>query len=126
MQKVTTFLMFKGNAEEAMNYYTSIFTDSEKLNVIHNEDGRVLHGTFTVKGQTLMCIDSNQEHNFTFNPAMSFFVECDTAKELEELFETLSEGGNVKMPIMATPVSEKFGWVDDKFGVSWQLNLPKK
>ncbi|CDQ21249.1 Glyoxalase superfamily enzyme, possibly 3-demethylubiquinone-9 3-methyltransferase [Halobacillus karajensis] len=125
MQKVTTFLMFKGKAEEAMDFYTTTFKDAEKINVFHNEDGTVLHGMFSIKGQTLMCIDSMQNQKFSFTPGMSLFVECDTVEELEELFSKLSEDGNVNMPITDTPVSEKFCWVDDQYGVSWQLNVSK-
>lgn len=81
--------MFKGKAEEAMNFYISTFKDSEKIHVLHNEDGTVLHGMFSIKGQTIMCIDSMLEHIFNFTPAISLFVECDTVKELEELFSKL-------------------------------------
>lgn len=129
--KVTTFLMFSGQAEEAMNFYTSLFDDSAINNIIRygaNEDGTegtVMHATFTVKGQTLMCIDSNIEHGFTFTPAISLFVTCDKEAEIDRLFEQLSEGGGVLMPLAPSPVSEKFAWVADKYGVSWQLNLPK-
>jgi predicted 3-demethylubiquinone-9 3-methyltransferase (glyoxalase superfamily) len=74
MSKITPFLMFEGKAEEAMNFYTSLFHPSEILRVVHHEDGTVLHATFTLKGQELMCIDSRVKHNFTFTPAMSLFV----------------------------------------------------
>jgi predicted 3-demethylubiquinone-9 3-methyltransferase (glyoxalase superfamily) len=90
MQKVTTFLMFKGNAEKAMDLYTSIFNESEKINVLHNQDGTVLHGMFFIKGQTIMCIDSKLDHRFNFTPVMSMFVECDTADELEDLYSKVS------------------------------------
>lgn len=73
-----------------------------------------------------MCIDSAINHEFTFTPAISLFVTCDTAEEVDELFETLSDSGQVLMPLSPTPVSEKLGWVQDKFGVSWQLNLVGK
>jgi predicted 3-demethylubiquinone-9 3-methyltransferase (glyoxalase superfamily) len=56
---------------------------------------------------------------------MSLFVTCDTAEEIDRLFEKLSQGGKVLMPLAPSPVSEKFGWVEDKYGVSWQLHLPK-
>ncbi len=124
-QKITTFLLFEGKAEEAMNFYTSVFNNSEIIKVIHQEDGTVMHATFTIKGQTFMCIDSAIKHGFTFTPAISLFVTCETEEELVGLFETLSQDGQVLMPLSPTPVSEKFGWVGDKFGVSWQLNLAK-
>ncbi|MFJ7933373.1 VOC family protein [Sporosarcina sp. NPDC096371] len=123
-QKITTFLMFEGKAEEAMKFYTSVFADSEINRVLHQSDGTVMHATFTIKGQTFMCIDSAISHEFT--PAISLFVTCDTSEEIDGLFITLSEGGQVLMPLSPTPVSEKFGWVGDKFGVTWQLNLAKE
>jgi len=124
-QQITTFLLFEGKAEEAMNYYTSVFADSKIDNVIHNPDGTVMHATFTLKGQTFMCIDSTIKHEFSFTPAISLFVTCNSSQEIERLFEQLSLDGQVLMPLSPTPVSEKFGWVQDGFGVSWQLNLAK-
>lgn len=84
-----------------------------------------MHASFTLKGQLFMCIDSSTRHNFTFTPAISLFVTCDTEDEINRVFAKLSQDGAVLMPLMATPVSEKFGWIQDKYGVSWQLNLPK-
>ncbi len=118
--------MFSGQAEEAMNFYTSIFDESEIKSVLHHEDGSVLHAVFTIKGQTFMCIDSKLNHEFTFTPAISLFVTCDTAEEIDGLNKKLSEGGKIHMPLAASPFSEKFAWIDDKYGVSWQLNLAKK
>lgn len=125
-QKITTFLMFEGNAQDAMNFYTSVFDQSEILNVLHHEDGTVMHATFNINGQTFMCIDSPINHEFTFTPSISLFVTCDTEEEIDRLFEQLSQDGQVLMSLSSTPVSEKFGWVGDKFGVSWQLNYAKK
>lgn len=125
-QKITTFLMFSGKAEEAMNYYTSLFDESEVNSVFHHEDGTVLHATFTLKGQTFMCIDSVVEHEFTFTPAISLFVACDREEEIDRVFDKLSEGGQVLMPLAPSPVSDKFGWVQDKYGVSWQLSRAKR
>src|SRR6185437_9513882 len=124
-QKITTFLLFEGKAQEAMNYYTSVFAQSEINKVIPNADGTIMHATFTLKGQTFMCIDSAIKHEFTFTPSISLFVTCDSEEEIDGLFEQLSKDGQVLMPLSPTPVSEKFGWVQDKFGVSWQLNLAK-
>jgi predicted 3-demethylubiquinone-9 3-methyltransferase (glyoxalase superfamily) len=124
MSKITPFLMFEGKAEEAMNFYTSLFDQSEIHSVVRHEDGTILHATFTLKGQKFMCIDSKVKHEFTFTPSLSLFVTCDTEEEIDELFEKLSQDGQVLMPLAPTPVSKKFGWVTDRFGVSWQLNLP--
>jgi predicted 3-demethylubiquinone-9 3-methyltransferase (glyoxalase superfamily) len=124
-QKITTFLMFSGKAEEAMNFYTSVFDQSEINSVFHHEDGKVLHAVFTLKGQQFMCIDNTNGDHHAFTPAMSLFVTCDTTEEIDGVFEKLSQNGKVLMPLSPYPFSEKFGWVEDKYGVSWQLNLAK-
>lgn len=129
MQKIKTFLMFEGRAEEAMKFYTSVFRPSSIGSIERygpdgpGKEGTVFRATFTLKGQEFMCIDSFVKHNFTFTPAISLFVTCDTEEEIDRLFGELSEGGNVLMPLGAYPFSKKFGWVMDKFGVTWQLNL---
>jgi predicted 3-demethylubiquinone-9 3-methyltransferase (glyoxalase superfamily) len=66
------------------------------------------------------------EHDFTFTPSISLFVTCDTEEEIDRLFEKLSQDGSVLMPLSDYPFSEKFAWVEDKYGVSWQLNLAKQ
>ncbi|OPA73234.1 hypothetical protein BVG16_29580 [Paenibacillus selenitireducens] len=127
--KITTFLMFSGQAEEAMNYYISIFDDSEILQIQRygpnqpGAEGSVVKATFSLHGQVFMCIDSNVQHDFTFTPAISLFVTCDTEAEIDRAYAKLSEGGSVLMPLAAYPFSEKFGWVADQYGVSWQLSL---
>jgi predicted 3-demethylubiquinone-9 3-methyltransferase (glyoxalase superfamily) len=71
-----------------------------------------------------MCIDSYIKHQFTFTPSFSIFITCNTEEELENLYEKLGEGGQELMPLNDYGFSKKFGWVNDRFGVSWQLNLP--
>ncbi len=128
-QKITTFLMFEGKAEEAMNVYTSLFDQSEIVNISRydengpGKEGTVIHATFTLNGQEFMCIDSYVNHNFTFTPAMSLYVTCDTEEEIETAFNKLAEDGAVLMPLGAYPFSKRFGWLNDKYGVSWQLTL---
>lgn len=129
MQKIKTFLMFDGRAEEAMNYYTSLFERSGITDISYygpNEEGpegTVHKATFSLKGQEFMCIDSAVKHNFTFTPSVSLFVTCDTEEEIDRLFEKLSRGGSVLMPLAVYPFSKKFCWVADQFGLSWQLSL---
>ncbi|WP_019120414.1 VOC family protein [Brevibacillus massiliensis] len=129
--KVTTFLMFSGQAEEAMKFYTSLFDQSEIISIARygpNEagaEGTVMQAAFSLKGQVFMCIDSSVKHDFTFTPAMSLYVTCDTEEEIDRVFQRLAQDGSVLMPLAAYPFSEKFGWVADKYGVSWQLNLAK-
>jgi len=131
LNKVTPFLMFQdGKAEEAMNYYTSLIEDSEITNIVRygadesGDEGTVMQATFTLKGQEFMCIDSNVKHEFTFTPAFSIFVTCDSEEELDTLYQKLSEDGQELMPLGDYGFSKKFGWINDHFGVSWQINLP--
>jgi predicted 3-demethylubiquinone-9 3-methyltransferase (glyoxalase superfamily) len=136
MQKTTTFLMFvgkqHGKAEEAINFYVSLFKNSRIINIVRygagegETEGTVTHAVFMLNGQEYMAMDSNRAHNFTFTPAISIFVKCETEEEIDTLFNKLSEGGSVFMELNTYPFSEKFGWVEDKFGVSWQLNLARK
>ena len=129
MQKVTTFLMFMGQAEEAMKLYTSLFKQSAIVNITRygaNEagaEGTVQHATFTLNGQEFMAIDSNIEHAFTFTPSMSLYVRCEDEAEIDRVFAALSAGGQILMPLEQYPFSRKFGWLADRFGVSWQLSL---
>jgi predicted 3-demethylubiquinone-9 3-methyltransferase (glyoxalase superfamily) len=128
-QKLTTFLMFEGRAEEAMTLYTSLFADSEVLSVTRygpNEagaEGSVQHATFSLAGQQFMCIDSYVSHPFSFTPATSIYVQCADDAEIERLYAELSKDGNELMPLDNYGFSTRFAWVNDRFGVSWQLNV---
>ncbi len=128
-QKITTFLMFEGVAEEAMSFYLSLFDDAEVLAITRygpdeaGAEGSVMHATFRLADQEYMAIDSSVHHAFTFTPSMSLYVQCETEAEIERLFAALSEKGETLMPLDSYGFSTKFGWVSDRFGVSWQLNL---
>jgi len=128
MQKITNFLLFEGKAEEAMNFYVSLFDDSSVEQISRygagqpGRKGTVIHATFILKGQEFMCIDSYVEHGFSFTAAMSFYVRCDSESEVGKLFDALSAGGTILMPLGAYPFSKKYGWVNDRYGVSWQLS----
>jgi len=130
MQKITTFLMFEGQAEEAINLYTSLFPGSETKDILRygpnaaRPEGSLMHATFILNGQPFMCFNSDVKHNFTFTPSMSLFVMCESEREIDHLFSKLAEGGKVMMPLQAYPFSKKFAWLADQFGVSWQLSLP--
>lgn len=128
-QKITTFLMFEGDAEKAMDFYLSLFEDAAVLDVSRygaegpGPEGSVRHATFTLAGQQFMCIDSHVKHGFTFTPAISLYVQCESMEELERLYAALKEQGAELMPLGEYGFSTRFGWVNDRFGVSWQLNL---
>jgi predicted 3-demethylubiquinone-9 3-methyltransferase (glyoxalase superfamily) len=123
--------MFSGKAEEAMNYYVSVFEQAEILSIQRygadeaGTEGTVARATFSLYGQVFMCIDSSMKHDFTFTPAISLYITCASDEEIERLFDKLSQDGAVFMPLTAYPFSDKFGWVADKYGVSWQLNLER-
>lgn len=132
MERVTPFLMFQdGKAEEAMNFYTSLVEDSAITSIIRygvnesGDEGTVMQATFTLKGQEFMCIDSNIKHQFAFTPSFSIYVTCNSEEELDNLYQKLNEGGQALMPLGDYGFSKKFGWLNDRFGVSWQLNLPR-
>lgn len=120
--------MFEGDAEEAINFYITLFPDSEIINIVHygpdqpGKEGTVQMATFKLAGNKYMAIDSPMNHEFTFTPSVSQFVECESDKELEMLFSKLSDGGEVLMPLDNYGFSTRYGWLNDRYGVSWQLN----
>lgn len=129
MAQFNTFLMFTGQAEEAMQFYTSLFANSEIQSLVrHGAEppemaGKVMYATFSLNGQTFIAIDSPPVHAFTFTPSISIYVTCETEAELDRAYAALSEGGSVLMPLGPYPFSPKYGWLADRFGVSWQLTL---
>ncbi len=127
---LTPFLMFtQGGCEEAINFYVSLFADSHIDRLIRFPDdsptnpGRVMMAEFTIDGVQFRANDSVGFHQFDFTPSFSNFVECQDMAELERLFGALSEGGLVLMPLDDYGFSRRFGWVQDRFNISWQLSL---
>jgi predicted 3-demethylubiquinone-9 3-methyltransferase (glyoxalase superfamily) len=115
MQKITPFLWFNDNAEEAMNFYISIFKNSKILNVARygeagpGPNGTVMTATFQLDGQEFVALNGGP--HFKFTEAISFVVYCQTQEEVDEFWEKLSEGGE----------KSRCGWLKDKFGLSWQI-----
>ncbi|MGI9450604.1 MAG: VOC family protein [Geminicoccaceae bacterium] len=128
-RQVTPFLMFEGQAEEAMTFYVSVVPNSSVIDVQrYGEDGQapegtVMKGEFSIGGQRVLCTDSFVKHDFTFTPASSLFVDCSSEEELDMLVAELGTKGKVLMPPGDYGFSRKFAWLNDRFGVSWQLNL---
>lgn len=124
---VTPFLMFSGNAEKALKLYVDLFENSKVMDITHygaNEDGAegtIKHATISLNGQKIMCIDSPVKHDFTFTPATSLYVACPDENRITQYFNTLSKDGQIFMPLNEYPFSKKFAWIEDRFGVSWQL-----
>jgi predicted 3-demethylubiquinone-9 3-methyltransferase (glyoxalase superfamily) len=124
MQKITPSLWFNNNAEEAMNYYVSVFKNSKILRIDRYPDesldehfkgmsGKVINGEFELDGQRFICLDGGPA--FTFNEAVSFTIDCEDQAEVDYYWEKLS----------AVPEAEQCGWCKDKFGVSWQI-IPRR
>jgi predicted 3-demethylubiquinone-9 3-methyltransferase (glyoxalase superfamily) len=115
MQKITPFLWFDDKAEEAMNFYVSVFKNSKIVRVSRYGEagpgpkGTVMSATFQLDGQDFFALNGGPQ--FTFTPAISFFVNCETQQEVDELWDKLSEGGE----------KGRCGWLKDKYGLSWQI-----
>jgi predicted 3-demethylubiquinone-9 3-methyltransferase (glyoxalase superfamily) len=115
VQKITPFLWFDGNAEEAMNLYVSVFKNSKVVSVRRygkagpGPEGTVMTGTFQIEGQEFFVLNGGPQYKFT--PAISLFVNCETQEEVDELWEKLSAGGR----------KDRCGWLQDKYGLSWQI-----
>jgi predicted 3-demethylubiquinone-9 3-methyltransferase (glyoxalase superfamily) len=115
MQKITPFLWYDSQAEEAMNFYISIFKNSKVVTVARYGDagpgpkGSVMTAAFQLEGQDFVALNGGPQFNFT--PAISFVVNCETQQEVDDLWEKLSAGGR----------KDRCGWLQDKFGVSWQI-----
>ncbi len=113
MQKITPYLWFDDNAEEAAKHYVSIFKNS-KITSITRESGpksKVMFVTFQLEGQEFYAINGGPLEKMKFTPAISFFVDCKTQKEVDELWAKLSKGGE----------EGRCGWLEDKFGLTWQI-----
>lgn len=139
MQKIVPCLWFDKDAEEAMNFYVSIFAKSRAntgssqivsikrypeevpAEFMKGMEGKVLTGLFELAGYRFMALDGGPI--FTFTPAISFFVRCQSADEVDAYWSSLSDGGTVLMPLDTYPFSEKYGWIQDKYGLSWQVIL---
>ena len=130
MATARPFLMFQGGAAQAaLDLYFSTFPDSGMVRVEKYKEGEpgpagtIKAAVFTLCGREFMCSDSPIEHKFSFTPSSSTFVVFDSPEALERAFGMLCEEGDVLMPLDDYGFSQKFGWVNDRFGVSWQLNV---
>jgi predicted 3-demethylubiquinone-9 3-methyltransferase (glyoxalase superfamily) len=109
MPKITTFLMFDNQAEEAMNFYTSVFPNSKVTGLMRDGD-KVMGGSFELDGQELLCYNGGPD--FKFEPGLSLFVYCESQAEIDDLWTKLLAGGGQEV---------QCGWLTDRFGVSWQI-----
>ena len=128
---VSPFLMFQdGRAEEAMLFYTSVFPGGKIIeltrhtNTTGGSEGQIMLGIIEINAQRVRFTDSPPVHEFGFTPSMSLFVECASAQRFDTITTTLAEDGEFLMPPDNYGFSQKFAFFKDKFGVSWQTNLP--
>jgi predicted 3-demethylubiquinone-9 3-methyltransferase (glyoxalase superfamily) len=129
-QGLRTFLTFQaGVATAALDLYRDVFDDFELIEIDRYgpgdsaPEGTVKVARFCLAGSNFSCADSPVDHQWGFTPAVSLWIDCDDDNELQRLFDRLSEGGQVFMPLDDYGFSTRFGWVGDPFGVTWQLNL---
>lgn len=126
---VRPFLMFEGNAEAAMRAWVALVPGSRIVEVQRYgpggpaPEGTVMRGVCEIAGQVVQVTDSFVHHAFTFTPSFSFFVECDSDAQIDALWAAMLDGGSALMEIGNYGFSRRFGWLNDRFGVSWQLNL---
>lgn len=118
-----------GDAEQAMKLYSKVIPNSE-IKVIERygpkipgPEGKLYRGVMTIAGVEYRFFDSPVPHAFGFTPAISLFVTCKSASEVDSIFAGIGEGGTIMMPLGDYPFSKRFGWTSDRFGVSWQIFL---
>jgi predicted 3-demethylubiquinone-9 3-methyltransferase (glyoxalase superfamily) len=133
MQKITPFLWFDNNAEEVVNFYASLFDNTSILNITrYNEQSAAASGqkpgsamtvAFRLEGQNFTALNGGP--HFKLNQSISFFVYCESEAKIEKIYKKISEGGFVMMPLDKYDWSPRYAWVQDKFGLSWQLDVEK-
>jgi predicted 3-demethylubiquinone-9 3-methyltransferase (glyoxalase superfamily) len=118
------FLMFQGDCEEALTLYTRVIPGAVVAALHKGPDGKVAMARLSIAGLEIMANDSPPVHAFTFTPSTSTFLTVETEAQVDALAEALGEGGKTMMPAGAYGFSKRFAWVNDRYGVSWQINLP--
>lgn len=116
------FLMFQGRCEEALTFYAAAVPDTRITSLDRKPDGTVAMARLSVAGLEIMANDSPPVHDFTFTPSTSIFLSVDEPEQVDALAAALGEGGTALMAPDAYGFSRRFGWVQDRFGVSWQIN----
>ena len=117
------FLMFQGRCEEALTFYAATLPGCRIVSVDRKPDGTVAMARLSIGGLEILANDSPPVHDFDFTPSTSTFVTVDSAEEVDRLTAALGEDGKVLMPANDYGFSQRFGWAQDRFGVSWQINL---
>ena len=130
MITATPFLMFQGGVgRAAVEFYVTLFDDGEILDIEFygaggpGPEGTIMRGRFRIAGQDFFVSDSYVDHAFAFTPSLSIWIEAETPDAQADLVAALTDGGEVLMPLDDYGFSARFAWVNDRFGVSWQVNL---
>lgn len=118
------FLMFQGQCEEALAFYAATLPGARIVSLDKKPDGTVAMARLAIGGLDILANDSPPVHDFTFTPSTSTFLIVDKAEDVDALIAALGEGGKLHMPPDNYGFSQRFGWAEDRFGVSWQINLP--
>ena len=118
------FLMFQGRCEEALTFYAATLPGARILSLDKQAEGAVAMARLSVGGLEILANDSPPVHDFDFTPSTSIFLIVETADEVDALTTALGEGGKLMMPAGDYGFSQRFGWAQDRFGVSWQINRP--
>ncbi len=117
------FLMFQGDCEEALTFYAEVIPGAVVSALHKGPDGKVAMARLSIAGLEIMANDSPPVHDFTFTPSTSTFLTVETEAEVDALATALGESGKTMMPAGNYGFSKRFAWVQDRFGVSWQINL---
>ncbi|MFF5993277.1 VOC family protein [Lysinibacillus sp. KU-BSD001] len=124
MKSIHPFLMFKGDASQVIDTYASWFTDFEVISKqLIPQTELIALAEICIHGQRILLNDTQQQHAFDFTPSFSFFIECESEQEVHALAEKMNDGGQALMPLGQYGFSTLFGWYQDRFGVSWQINF---
>ena len=120
------FITIERRAQEALDFYSSVFPSFSLISLNHHAEPHhelVMLGIFSIKGQEIMISDSFVSHEWDISPGISFFIDLDDEDDLDTLSKSLEEQGKIHMPANDYGFSKRFAWVEDKFGVNWQLNV---
>lgn len=123
MTTAAPFLMFQGRCAEALDFYARVAPDTQVLSMERKPDGTVAMAQLSVAGLEIMANDSPPVHDFDFTPSISLFLTVEDGEAVDHLAGALGEGGKMLMPAGDYGFSRRFAWVQDRFGVSWQINL---
>lgn len=127
MQTTTPFLMFTGQAAQAIESYATWFSDFELLmKQMYPDNGQIAMAKIRINNQVILLNDTLQKHEFDFTPSFSFFIECQCEQEIHQLVQHIEQNGESLMPLANYGFSTLFAWCNDQYGVSWQISYTEK